>query len=132
MAAKLHLSLLPENLALCRVDRNAPIPGWALGGNFFAITRTASELSIVCTQDQIPNGVKRDEGWRCLKVEETIDVSVTGVLASLTTPLAFEGISVFAISTYDTDYFLVKKRFLEKAMAVLMRCGHHIEYPQGG
>jgi uncharacterized protein len=132
MSAKLKLALLPETLAICRLERDAPVPTWALDGSFVSITRNADELSIVCPQDQIPNGIKRDEGWRCLKVEETMDVSVTGVLASLTTPLAFEGISVFAISTYGTDYLLVQKRYLEKAIMTLMRSGHHIEYPKGG
>jgi hypothetical protein len=132
MSAKLQLALLPETLAICRLEIDAQVPAWGLDGSFVNITRTEKELSIVCPQSQVPDGVKRDEGWRCLKVQETLDVSVTGVLASLTTPLAFEGISVFAISTYDTDYFLVKQRFLEKAMTVLIRSGHHIEYPQGG
>ncbi len=132
MPLKLQIALLPETLAICRLDQDAPIPEWAQGEHFLSIVRTADELSIVCPQGQVPEEIKREEGWRCFKVEGTLDVSVTGVLAALTTPLAFEGISVFAVSTFDTDYLLVQKKYLEKAITVLIRSGHHFEYPQGG
>jgi len=123
---KLGLSILPETLAICRLEKHVRIPGWALGGNFVSITRTSAELSIVCPQTQVPEGVKQDTGWRCLKVEGHLDLSSTGILASLTTPLAREGISVFVVSTYDTDYLLVKDRQLEKAVRVLKENGKEV------
>ncbi len=123
-AKKLILSILPETLAICRLDKNARIPDWALSGSFLSITQTEEELSIVCAQINVPEGVKHEDGWRCLKVEDTLDFSLTGVIASLTMPLAFEGISVFAISTYDTDYLLVRERRKKKAAAVLSENGH--------
>ena len=132
MPLKLQLALLSETLAICRLDPGAPIPEWAQGENFLSISRTTDELSVICSQGQVPEGVKKDGGWRCFKVEGTLDVPITGVLAALTTPLAFEGISVFAVSTFDTDYLLVQKKYLEKAITVLIRSGHHVEYPQGG
>ena len=125
---KLSLSILPETLAICRLEKEDGIPGWALGGSFVSITRTSEELSIVCTQTQVPEGVRRDAGWRCLKVEGPLDLSATGVLASFLTPLAREGISVFALSTYDTDYLLVKQKDLEKAVMVLSQNGHQVKY----
>ncbi len=118
-AAKLKLSILPETLAICRLGRDAPFPAWALAGGFVSLTRTAEELSVVCLQANVPEGVQQDGGWRCLKVEGPLDLSLTGVLASLAMPLAHEGIGVFAISTYDTDYVLVKREDLEKAAKVL-------------
>ncbi len=123
-AKKLILSILPETLAICRLDKNAPIPDWAFSGSFISITRTEEELSVVCPQINIPEGVRHDEGWRCIKVDDTLDFSLTGVIASLTMPLAFEGVSVFAISTFDTDYLLVKEKNLGKAAAVLSENGH--------
>lgn len=96
-------------------------------GSFVSTTRTAEELSIVCPQIQVPAVMKRKEGWRCLKVRGPLDFSLTGILASLTTPLAKAGISVFAISTYDTDYLLVKEENLEKAIEILVKKGHRVQ-----
>ena len=124
--SKLILSILPETLAICRLEKDSPIPEWVLTASFFSITRTDRELSIVCTQLNIPEGVKHEDGWRCLKVEDTLDFSLTGVIASLTMPLAFEGVSVFVLSTYDTDYLLVRERSLEKAASILSQNGHRV------
>ena len=110
---------MPRRLAVCRLDSQAAVPDWALGDNFFSITRTIDELSIVCSEAGVPEGVLCERGWACLKVEGPLDFSLTGVLASLTQPLAEAGISIFAVSTYDTDYLLVKVGDLERAVAVL-------------
>src|SRR3972149_2241047 len=93
------LTILPEILSICRLDKDAAIPAWALASRFFSLTRTAEEVSGVAPQAQVPEGVKRDPGWRCLKVDGPLDLAATGVLASLTNPLAQEGISIFAVST---------------------------------
>jgi len=123
---KRKLLLRPEILSICRLDGNAPLPEWALTGKFYSITRTAEELSVVCPQNQVPPGVLKQDGWRALQVEGPLDFSLTGVLASLTEPLAKEGISVFAISTYDTDYLLVKKEKQARAEEVLTQSGHRL------
>jgi hypothetical protein len=123
---KLSFFLLPETLAICRLEKDGEVPGWAFLGSFVSITRTSEELSVVCPQIQVPEKVKRDAGWRCLKVEGPLDLSATGVLASFATPLAREGISLFALSTYDTDYLLVKDQQLEKAVRVLKENGHKV------
>ena len=128
MARTKHtLTILPEILSICRLDKDNEIPDWALGSRFFSITRSSEELSIVCPQTLVPEEIRRDAGWRCLKVEGTLDLVEVGVLASLTGPLAEEGISVFAVSTYDTDYLLVKEKDLEKAAIVLARNGHPVK-----
>jgi hypothetical protein len=121
---KKKLLLLSETLCICRLERNAPIPEWALTGGFSSITRTGQELSVVCPQDQVPPGILKQDGWKALQVEGPLDFSLTGVLASLTEPLAKEGISVFAISTYDTDYLLVKEKQLEGAIQKLREEGY--------
>jgi hypothetical protein len=123
---RLTLSLLADTFAVCRLDPRVEIPDWALAGDFVSITRTADELSIVCAERQIPEGMHREGGWQALKVEGPLDFSLTGILASLTAPLAQGTIAVFAISTYDTDYLLVKQADLEQAVRVLSLHGHQV------
>ena len=123
---KLNLLILTETLAICRLEKDAAIPQWAMTGSFVSTTRTTEELSVICPQIHVPAEVKREGGWRCLKVHGPLDFSLTGILASLTTPLAKKEISVFAISTYDTDYLLVKEENLKKAIEVLVKKGHKV------
>ncbi|MEW6126179.1 MAG: ACT domain-containing protein [Acidobacteriota bacterium] len=125
-AIQLTLSLLPETLAVCRLSQEENIPGWATKGEFYSVTRTADELSIVCDAANIPPEVQREENWRCLKIAGTLDFSMIGILSSLTTSLAEAEISIFAISTFDTDYLLVKSDKLKKAIAVLSSTGHRV------
>ncbi len=125
-AGKRTLSLLPDTYAVCRLDREAPVPDWATRGPFSSVTRTAGELSVVCPDALVPAGVKRESDWKLLMVEGPLDFSLTGVLASLTGPLAREGISVFALSTYDTDYLLVKQEQLDRAIRALGAEGYDI------
>jgi hypothetical protein len=126
----LNLTVVDGIFAVCRLGADATIPAWATAGRFFSITRTADELSIVCDPDAMPEGIVCERGWRCLRVAGTMPFSVVGVLASLTAPLAEAGISVFAISTFDTDYLLVKAEDLERSVDVLRGCGHTIQWGQ--
>ena len=125
----LTLSVLSDRLAVCRL---APLnpgespPVWAYVGDLVSITHTADELSVVCDEDAVPADVTSESGWRCLKAHGPFEFSMVGVLASLTGPLAEAGISIFALSTYDTDYLLVKEEDLENAVDVLSRRGHVI------
>ncbi len=121
---KKRLLLGSETFSICRLERNAPIPEWALTGGFSSITRTVEELSVVCPQNRVPPGVQKQDGWKAVQVEGPLDFSLIGVLASLTVPLAKEGISIFAISTYDTDYLLVKEKELERAIQALQGEGY--------
>jgi hypothetical protein len=121
---QLELILTGETLAVSKLERDAPTPGWATAGPFFSVTRTADELSIVSRQDAVPAGVRCERGWRCLQVAGTMPFSAVGVLAALTVPLADAGISIFALSTFDTDYLLVREQELTAAMEALRRQGH--------
>ena len=122
----MDLTLLPDVFAVCRLDRNSLVPDWGLSGDFYSITRTAEELSVVCLQRDVPAGVQHEAGWRCLKVAGPLDFALIGILASLTAPLAQAGISLFAVSTYDTDYLLVKEVDLERATTALTAAGHRV------
>jgi len=119
--SKLSLSVLPETLAVCRLEKDAQIPSWATNNPvFFSITRTRDELSIVCDQSVVPEDIQNvEKNWRALKVEGPLDFSLTGILASLAQPLAEAEISIFAISTFDTDYVLTKSENLEATVKVL-------------
>lgn len=121
----LTLSVLPALFAVCRLEPDAPLPAWA-AAIFFSITRTPDELSIVCPQAAVPNHVRAEAGWRLLKVEGPLDFALTGVLASLANPLAAAHISLFAVSTFNTDYLLVKAESLAQAVRVLRQAGHRV------
>jgi hypothetical protein len=123
---QLTLIVGDEFFAVCRLEPDTSIPPWATAGDFFSITRTTDELSIVCRQDAVPKGILCERGWRCLRVAGTMPFSVVGVLASLTVPLTEAGISLFSLSTFDTDYLLVKAEDLERAVDALRRQGHTI------
>jgi len=117
--SKLSLSVMPNKIAVCRMENDAQIPSWATNDSFFSISKTDDELSIVCSEDSVPDNVKSEKGWRLFKVEGPLDFSLTGILASLANPLAESKISIFAISTFDTDYVLVKDENLDEAVKVL-------------
>ena len=124
---KLELSILPQSFAVCRLNAGDAIPDWLEEVDFWSITRTSEELSIVLPETRVPASWKSEKGWRCLKVLGPLDFSLTGILASLASPLAQAGISIFAISTYDSDYVLVRDHDLEEAKKVLTDAGHVIE-----
>jgi hypothetical protein len=117
---------MPDTFAVCRLNADAAVPTWASAGKFFSMTRTAEELSVVCPQSLVPDGVRCERDWRCIRVAGTMDFSMIGVVAALVTPLAEASVSVFVLSTFDTDYMLVKESDLERALAALRAAGHVI------
>lgn len=128
MTTKHRISILLDRLTVCRLDKDNDIPPWVLNHHFVCITRTAEELSIVAPEVLVPDHLPQDRGWRCVKVEGPLDFTLFGVLASLITPLAKEGISILAIATYDTDYFLVKETQLAQTVKILQNEGHDVSY----
>ena len=124
--SNLTLELLPDVYSICRLDPQADIPSWVLAGDFLSITRTKNELSLVCSQERVPHGVECDKGWRCIMVRGPLDFSLVGILASLTSSLAEADISIFVISTYETDYLLVKGENLRRAVLKLKEAGHDV------
>jgi uncharacterized protein len=116
--------------AIVRLAPDAVIPDWATKGEFTSITRTADELSIVCPADNLPRDVNSPHRWICLKLEGPFPFSLTGVLLSFIEPLSSNGIPIFAISTYDTDYVLVQEEFAEAALSALNDAGHRLSEGQ--
>ncbi len=123
---RLTLRILPGSFAVSRLDANAPVPAWATGGDLLSMTRTRDELSIVSDESLVPEGLTSERDWRCLKVEGTLDFSLVGILVSIISPLAKAGINIFTVSTYDTDYVLVKSANLARAASVLEESGLNI------
>ncbi|MFH1036512.1 MAG: ACT domain-containing protein, partial [Patescibacteria group bacterium] len=119
---KLSLSILPEKLGVCHFGKNSPIPDWVTHGNeFYSVTKTRDELSVVCPQEKIPADVRAEKDWRVFKVEGPLGFVLTGIVSSLAAPLAEAEISILYISTYETDYLLVEEKNLEKATEILKK-----------
>jgi len=116
---KLILSVLPEKLGICHFSKNSSIPDWAKDISFCSISRTPNELSIVCPQDKIPAGVLAERNWRAFKVQGPLGFVMTGIVASLSEPLAEAKISILYIDTYETSYLLVEEKNFEKAKKIL-------------
>ena len=126
---KLQLLLLDDHLAVCKLEPEAEVPTWAVRGAFFSITRTHDELSVVCPEASVPVNVRAEKGWRCFRVAGAMDFSLVGVLASLTAPLAEAKLGIFAVSTFDTDYLLVKEQDMGRAIEALREYGHVVSGP---
>lgn len=113
--------------AVCKLPPGPVVPEWATAGDVFSVTRTPDELSVVCRQEMVPAGTQAEVGWRCLRVAGAMPFTLVGVLASLTGPVAATGVGVFAVSTFDTDYLLVKEVEFPAAVAALRGAGHSVE-----
>jgi hypothetical protein len=124
MSHQLTIAIYPMKYAICRMEPDVPVPEWAAGVRFLSVTRTANELSIVCEEALVPSDIRGERNRRLMQIEGTLAFTLTGVLASVAAPLATAGISVFAVSTYDTDYLLVSDEDLQQATQVLESAGH--------
>lgn len=122
----MNLRLLDERLGVCRLAPEHPLPSWAVGVEFYSLTRTQDELSIVCPETFVPDGVRCEKGWRCLQVVGPLDFSLIGILSELSGILAQVKVSIFAISTFDTDYILLKEKDLGCALQALREAGYEI------
>lgn len=127
MVNGLSLCILPGRLAICRLPPDAPLPEPPPRTSLWSATRTEDELTIVLPEEAVSADWRVEMGWRCFKVLGPLDFGLTGILASLSTSLAEAGVPVFAISTYDTDYILVKEENLQKAKQALVANGHSVK-----
>ena len=121
----LTLRRLDGRMAVCRLGPSSQVPNWATGADLFSVTRTPDEPSVVCPEEDVPLEVKREGGWRVLRLEGPFEAAV-GILASVAAPLAEAGVSIFALSTYDTDYVLVREEGLDLAAAALREREHEV------
>ncbi|MBM3471110.1 MAG: ACT domain-containing protein [Armatimonadetes bacterium] len=123
---RLTLDLLPGAFAVALLPPDSPVPAWAERAGFLSVTHTPAELSIVCNDSAVPPDVQAQRGLRCLRVLGPLDFSLVGVLASLADPLTQAGISIFALSTYQTDYLFIPGQSINSAIAALSAAGHTV------
>jgi hypothetical protein len=123
---QLKFRQLPRTYAIVRLAPSAPVPAWAMKGAFTSITRTSDELSIVCPTENLPSDVQSSNRWICFKLEGPFPFSLTGILLSFIAPLSGNGIPIFAVSTFDTDYVLVQEPDCDRALDVLRKAGHEL------
>jgi len=122
------LRQIPGPFGIVQLPADSPVPQWALGPcPFSAVVRTEQELSIVSPGARLPADIKGEISWACLRVEGPFDFSEIGVLASIAGPLAVASVSIFAVSTYDTDYVLVQEDQLTAATLALESAGHRVK-----
>lgn len=121
------LQILAEPVSIARLAPDDPIPSWVEGAAWFCVTRTPQELSVVCDSRLVPQGVRQAGPWRAMRVAGTLEFDLTGILSRIAGPLAAARISIFALSTYDTDYVLVRERDLERAVHSLRDEGLTVE-----
>ena len=127
IAAQLTLTILPEPFTIHRLSPESAIPDAVYHSRFFSITRSDEELSLVCESTLTIPPSTREPGWRALRVLGPLDFALTGILARLATTLADADISLFALSTYDTDYLLIRESSLGEAVRALVAAGYGIE-----
>ena len=121
-----ELSLLAETFTICQLAPDAAVPEWATQGQFFSITRTSEELSVIAESGFVPERLRTELSWRVMKLQGPFDFSEVGVLAALVQPLAAAGVSIFAVSTFDTDYLLVQCSQLREAISGLRNASHTV------
>ncbi|MEO8476156.1 MAG: ACT domain-containing protein [Actinomycetota bacterium] len=117
------LRALPEELAVCRLAPDAPRPTWAKGV-FVSITRSLTELSVICDEASVPSDVRAERGWRALVLTGELDLALVGVLKQVLDPLAVAGVSVFVVSTFDTEFVLVRR--FDAAVTALEEAGFEV------
>ena len=119
--------MLDDLYAVVRCDPDAPVPDWANGGNFWSVTRTDAELSVVCRQDDVPAEASAERGWCALELAGPLDFSLTGVVSALVSPLADAEVPIFVLSTFETDYLLVREPDLPRSVEALREAGHEVD-----
>ena len=115
---------MPENYAICSFPPDAAFPDWEHHPSILSITKTPKEITLVCEENLVPGECTQSENWKCIKVEGSFDLDAVGVLSSIAGPLAQNGISLYVISTYDTDYILIHAKNIEKTVSCLRESGH--------
>ena len=126
MTINLKIKILPGAYAVCQLPPDSEALPPPAGESLYAVIRTSEELTVICPAGAAPLQAKIEPNWRVFKVMGPLDFSLVGILADLSGQLAAAGVSIFALSTYDTDYILVKAAQLAEAQAALVGAGHHI------
>ena len=122
----LTMKLLKENYGVCRLGQGEAVPAWVMTSSFYSMTKTEDELSVVCDMALIPDDILCERDWRVLKIEGPLDFALVGILSLISKVLADCSVSIFAVSTYDTDYILVKEKDRELAITSLKEAMYEV------
>jgi hypothetical protein len=122
-----RLRTLSDIFAILRLDPDDAVPDWVYDSPFWSVTRSDSELSIVCSEEDLPDETRAERGWCALELIGPLDFTLTGVVASLVSPLADDEVPIFVLSTFETDYLLVREADFPRAVASLRAAGHSID-----
>jgi len=121
---RLKLCVLPGHYAICSFPPDATLPDWVDRPSFLSTTKTPKEITVVCEENQVPGECKKSDNWKCIKIEGRFDLDAVGVLAGIAGPLAQSKISLYVISTFETDYILIHANDIDKAVSCLENFGH--------
>jgi hypothetical protein len=116
-----------KGLSVCRLPAGSALPMRCLEGEFFVLSKTPDELSIVCEEKLAPEGAQRENGFLAIKVDAVLDFSLVGIIADISSALATAGVSIFVVSTYDTDYIMIREINVKKAADALARAGYDVK-----
>ena len=119
--------MLSETFTIHKLSPDASIPEEILKSNYYSVSKTENELSLVCSEVIEVQSLQSSKGWECIKVAGPLDFNLTGILAGISDILAEENISIFGISTFDTDYILVRTQYLSSATTKLRQAGYKLE-----
>ena len=119
----LQFEVLPKRFAMCQLEMAMPLPNWLLRSSFYTVSKTADELSVVCEEDLVQGEIRKSVGWKLLKINAELDLSLTGITAQFSTALAKAGVNLSVIATYNTDYILVEEAKLTTAVSALRASG---------
>jgi hypothetical protein len=123
---RLTLKVLDVTLAICQLEPGSEVEEWSDGTGIFSVMRTDDEVTIVCSEDLVPEGATCSKGWKCIRLVGQFDFTEVGIVSQLALPLAGANVPIFVMSTYNTDYVLVKNHDLQRASEALRMAGHHI------
>ena len=120
----MELKIIPYRLTVCKVTDISAVD---INADFYFFGKTDEELSLVCRTEDTPSlTIERDDGWRGFRIQGTLDFSLIGILSKLSGILAEHKIGIFAVSTYNTDYILVKEENFERALCALKAEGYSV------
>ncbi|MGE5108708.1 MAG: ACT domain-containing protein [Sphingobacteriales bacterium] len=125
--SQLRFVVLPGTYSLCRLSPIEKIPGWIFNSSFYTVSKTPDELSVVCETEFVPADIKKNTGWKMLRIDAVLDLSLTGITAKFSAPLAEAGVNLCVIATYDTDYVMIQEEKLAIARTALNNAGFIVE-----
>ena len=122
----MRLNLFPDQFAICQLAASEGLPSWASDSSFVVQARDARESTVVCQQRLVPPHITAARNWKCFQVDGVLDFSLVGIISSLTSALAVNNISVYVVSTFSSDYLLIREADLENAIQAWQNAGHEI------